>query len=120
MPGSPAADWVGSVRANAVAWWLPQGAIVAALLLPVHARAAIWIIALAWMGTACLLNARRCRRTHCRFTGPYYLALIVPTLALGSGMIAVGFYGWLALCGLIILGSKIMWWGTERAFGKFS
>jgi len=28
------------------------------------------------MGTACILNARRCGRTHCRYTGPYYLAMI--------------------------------------------
>ncbi|SEC31509.1 hypothetical protein SAMN05519104_1144 [Rhizobiales bacterium GAS188] len=116
----PAADWLGSVRANAVAWWAPQCAIVAGLFLPETGRAAIWTIALAWMGTACILNARRCGRTHCRFTGPYYLALILPTIILGSGMIRVSFSGWLVLGGLIILGSKILWWATERAWGKFS
>jgi hypothetical protein len=25
----------------------------------------IWIIALIWMGTGCMLNARRCNRTLC-------------------------------------------------------
>lgn len=62
-------DWLGSARSNALAWWLPQAAIVAGLIAPVPIRTVIWIIALIWMGTACLMNARRCGRTHCRYTG---------------------------------------------------
>jgi Ca2+/Na+ antiporter len=46
---------------------------------------AVWIIALIWMGSACILNARRCGRTHCRYTGPYYLVMIVPVLLLAAG-----------------------------------
>jgi hypothetical protein len=80
----------------------------------------MWIIALTWMGTACILNARRCNRTHCRYTGPYYLAMIVPVLALGSGTVAVGFYGWVALACIVPIGSKLIWWASERAWGKFS
>lgn len=53
----PAGDWLGSFRASAAAWWLPQLAIIAALLLPPAIRTAIWVIALAWMGTACILNS---------------------------------------------------------------
>jgi hypothetical protein len=74
----------------------------------------------AWMGTACILNSRRCGRTHCRYTGPYYLAMTVPVLALASGVIPVDFYGWLLLAILILGGSMIIWWATERAWGKFS
>jgi hypothetical protein len=81
---------------------------------------AIWIVALAWMDVACILNARRCGRTHCRFTGPYYLVMIVPVLALGSGIVPVGLLGWLVLGAVIIHGSKTIWWATERARGKFS
>jgi hypothetical protein len=80
----------------------------------------MWLIALAWMGTACLLNARRCGRTYCRFTGRYYLAMIIPVLILGSGIASVGLYGWLALGALIIFGSKIISWASERTWGKFS
>jgi hypothetical protein len=108
-------DWLGRTRTNALAWWVPQAAIVAGLLVPVPGRAAIWIIALIWMGTACILNAKRCGRTHCRYTGPYYLAMIAPVLVLASGI-----YGWLLLGVLILGGSKIIWWATERAWGKFS
>jgi hypothetical protein len=76
--------------------------------------------ALVWMGTACILNARRSGRTHCRFTGPYYLAMTVPVLVLGSGVATAGPYAWIALAVLILLGDKIIWWATERAWGTFS
>src|SRR5207249_6222510 len=78
-------DWLRSPHASLLAWWIPQGAILAGLFAPVPVRTAVWIIALIWMGTACILNAKRCGRTHCRFTGPYYLAMIIPVLALGLG-----------------------------------
>jgi hypothetical protein len=113
-------DWLGSTRTNLLAWRIPQVAILGALFVPVPARTAIWTIALICMGTACILNGRRCHRTHCRYTGPYYLAMIAPVLALGFGIVPVGFYGWLASGFVILLGSKLIWWATERAWGKFS
>lgn len=116
----PSKDWLGSARTNALAWWIPQAAIVAGLFVPVPVRATIWIVALIWMGTACLLNARRCGRTHCRYTGPYYLVMIAPVLVLASGILSVDFYGWVVLGALILVGNRIIWWATERAWGKFS
>jgi hypothetical protein len=113
-------DWLGSPRTSALAWWIPKAVIVAGLFVPPLARAGIWIIALIWMGTACILNSRRCGRTHCRYTGPYYLAMIAPVLLLVSGVISVDFYAWLPLAVLILGGSMIIWWATERAWGKFS
>ena len=94
--------------------------MVAGLLVMVPARTAIWIAALAWMGVACILNARRCGRTHCRFTGPYYLVMILPVLALGLGIVPASLFGWLILGAFIILGGKAIWWATERAWGMFS
>jgi len=114
------ADWVDRARTNLAAWWLPYAAIFAALFVAVPIRTVIWIAALIWMGTACILNARRCHRTHCRFTGPYYLAMTVPVLALGSGIVSAEIYGWVALAALIVAGSKFIWWATERVWGKFS
>src|SRR5262249_35884684 len=113
-------DWLSSPRTNALAWWIPKAAIVAALFFPSPARTGMWIIALVWMGTACILNARRCGRTHCRYTAPYYLAMIAPVLVLASGVVSVDFYAWLSLAVLILGGSTIIWWATERAWGKFS
>ena len=113
-------DWLGSTRTNVLAWWIPKVAIVAGLFVPVPVRTAIWIVALIWMGTACILNSRRCGRTHCRYTGPYYLAMIIPVVVLASDLVSVNFYGWLVLAVVILAGSKIIWWVSERAWGKFS
>jgi len=112
-------DWLRSPRTSALAWWVPQGAIVISLFLPVPLRTVTWIVALGWMGTACILNARRCGRTHCRYTGPYYLAMIAPVLAFGT-ILDAGFLGWLVLALIILVGSKLIWWVTERAWGTFS
>jgi hypothetical protein len=113
-------DWLRSPHTRLLAWWIPQAAILAGLFAPVAVRTAIWIIALSWMGTACVLNAKRCGRTHCRFTGPYYLAMIIPVLALGLGGISGSLSAWVVLGVVIILGGKTIWWTTERAWGKFS
>jgi hypothetical protein len=113
-------DWLRSPGANLLAWWVPQAAIVATLFAPMPARTAIWVAALTWMGTACILNARRCGRTHCRYTGPYYLATIMPVLLVGLGTIDTGLLSWIILACLILAGGKLIWWATERAWGKFS
>ena len=77
-------DWLASTSSNLLAWWLPHAALLVGLFVPIPVRVVIWTVALLWMGTACILNVRRCGRTHCRYTGPYYLAMIVPVLALAS------------------------------------
>ena len=115
-----AQDWLGNARASVLAWGLPHAAIVLGLAVDPVARMIIWIVALVWMGAACILNARHCGRTHCRFTGPYYLLMTIPVLIFGSGMVAVGFSAWVVLGAVIIVGSKTIWWATERAWGKFS
>ena len=77
-------DWLSSKRTNLLAWWIPLAIMLAGLFFPVSLQTGAWLIALAWMGAACMLNARRCNRTHCRYTGPYFLLMIVPVMALGT------------------------------------
>ena len=113
-------DWLSSKHINLLAWWIPLAAILAGLFVPVSLRTAGWVVALGWMGAACMLNARRCNRTHCRYTGPYYLAMIVPVMALGAGLVTVGILD--GLFGRDHPRGKraYMWWATEQAWGKFS
>ena len=113
-------DWAGNPRTSILAWWAPRAAIIVALLAPVPLRAAVWSTALLWMGTACILNAQRCERTHCRYTGPFYLAMIVPVVLFVTNVISANFYSWLTLAAFILLGGWIILWGTERAWGKYS
>ena len=115
-----ARDWLASTRSSIVAWWLPHAALLGGLLVPAPGRAIAWTAAMVWMGLACLLNSRRCGRTHCRYTGPYYVAMIVPVLLFGSGIIAASIYERIALGLVIIGGSKLIWWAGERRWGTFS
>jgi hypothetical protein len=72
------------------------------------------------MGVACILNTRRCGRTHCRYTGPYYLAMIAPVLLFAVGIGSAGFFARLIMGDLILAGSGIIWRATEHSWGKFS
>ena len=47
-----------------IAWGIPISALVLSSSTGIG-LAWIWPIGLAWLGIACLLNARRCSRTHC-------------------------------------------------------
>lgn len=118
--GRTAKDWAGNIRTYALAWGAPLLAIIAGSLVDVPARTAIWTGALVWMGSACLMNAGRCGRMHCRFTGPFYLVLIIPVLLHGFGLFLLGPYAWWILGAVILFGGKIVWWATEAAWGKFS
>ncbi len=116
----PKRDWAGNLRAYLLAWGWPLIAVIAGSFVDAPARTAIWSIALIWMGTACLMNARRCGRIHCRFTGPFYLTLVIPVALHGLDLFPLGPYAWWILGGTILFGGKIIWWATEAAWGKFS
>lgn len=113
-------DWVGNFRLFNRAWGLPLLVMIFGSFVDAPVRSVIWSVALIWMGTACLINFRRCGRTHCRFTGPFYLILVIPVLLLGFGLISIGPYGWWILGAIILFGSEIIWWATEAVWGKFS
>ena len=115
----PAQDWARSLGGYLVAWGIPSIVLVTAGLLDPAPRALVWTGALIWMGAGCLINARRCGRIHCRYTGPYYLAMIVPVALLGAGVISFGAWAWWVLGAMILLGAKVIWVATERVWGKY-
>lgn len=90
-----------------------------AIPLPDAPKTAIWVIALAWMGSACLLNARRCGRVHCRYTGPFLLAMILPVAAHGVGLLPLGDQGWRWLGLTIGAGAAAIWWLSELKMGRY-
>jgi hypothetical protein len=45
--------------------------------------------------------------------------MIAPVLVLTSGIVSIDLHAWLFLGVLILAGSRIIWWATERAWGKF-
>src|SRR3546814_2506281 len=116
----PRQDWVGTTRSFAVAWGIPILVIVASAFADAPLRTGAWTVALAWMGFACLINTRRCGRTHCRSTGPYYLLLTIPVLLHGTQTLSLGTHGWWLLGTAILVGGKFIWWASERTWGRYS
>jgi hypothetical protein len=112
-------DWASGRLMLAAVWGVPAAAMVTALLLEPAARALVWIAMLVWMGGACLANARRCDRTHCRFTGPFFLAMAGCVLVHAAGMLPLGSQPWLAIGLVIALGNAFIWWGSERLLGTY-
>ena len=115
-----ATDWAGNLRSYLLLWGVPLLAVAGGALVDPPLRTGVWIAALVWMGAACLMNARRCGRTHCRYTGPFYLLLTIPVLLDGLGLIFLGTTGWWLLGLAILFGGKLIWWTTEAAWGKYS
>jgi hypothetical protein len=113
-------DWAGNIRVLIAVWGLPLIVIFAGAFAGTTLRTIIWSLALLWMGGACLMNAKRCGRVHCRYTGPYYLALIIPVILQGTGQVSFGPYAWWVLGAAILFGGKIIWWITESRWGRYT
>ncbi len=113
-------DWVSDPRSYVMAWGLPGIILVVGVFVDPLSRTVMWTTALAWKGIACLVNAARCGRTHCYFTGPYFLVLAIVTVLHGLQIFWLGVYGWLALGLAIVAGGGVLWYLTEKAWGKFS
>jgi hypothetical protein len=83
-------DWVRRPGMGFVWWCLPLGIGVASNFAAISARATavVWMISFIWMGTGCILNARRCRRLHCYLSGPAFF-LGAAALALFAAGVAL-------------------------------
>ncbi|MCA1854095.1 MAG: hypothetical protein LC647_17420 [Beggiatoa sp.] len=113
------ADWVARRRTLALGWGLPSAALVCSLFVESPWRAWIWVSSLFWMGAACLVNAVRCGRTHCYFTGPFFLLMAGVTLFYGLGLLALGPRTWIWLGLGLLAGTIGLWRGAERLWGRF-
>jgi hypothetical protein len=71
-------------------WCAPWLVFVLGCSAPPGLRTALWTTSFAVMGAACLLNAARCGRVHCRFTGPFFILAAVASLAYGLGLLPIG------------------------------
>ena len=112
-------DWVGDAWTFGLAWGLPASILMSGALLAPSIRTVLWTGALIWAGAACLMNAKRCGRTHCRFTGPFFLIMSIITVLYGTGILGLGSNGWFVLALVIGLGFAVLWWGSEALFGKY-
>ena len=112
-------DWVSDSHAFAVAWGVPGIIFMIGIFQDPFTRTMMWSGALLWQGIACVANATRCGRTHCYFTGPFFLIMALMTMLHGSHILGFGTNGWVWLGLVIIAGSGALWFFTERVWGKF-
>jgi hypothetical protein len=102
-----------------VAWGNPIAALVGAIALEPLLKTFVWIAALVWMGVACLANARRCARTHCFITGPFFLLMTVPVSLHGLDIYSLGPEGWDWLGLAVAVGGGIFWCLPEMIWGRY-
>ena len=113
---SPArTDWASGVR-GCLTWGIPA---VLLILSPVQYFVVVWPTMLTFMGVACLLNARRCGRVHCYFTGPFFLLLALVGLLYGLDVVPLGARGWSMLSIALLVGSVAFICVPEGFFGRY-
>ena len=67
-------------------WYLPSFAFALGFFVSPGLKTVLWTLSLGLMGTICLLNASRCGRIHCYFTGPFFILAAVTSLGYGTGL----------------------------------
>lgn len=108
-------DWASGLR-GCLIWGIPAALLI---MSPVQYFAIVWPAVLAFMGVACLLNARRCGRVHCYVTGPFFLLLALVGLLYGLGVVPLGARGWSMLSIALVVGSVVFICVPEWLFGRY-
>ena len=80
------------------------------------AVAGTWTAGFAVMGTACLVNARRCGRVHCWFTGPWFLLASVLTVLRYLEVIRIS---WSTILNAGLLGALLLFFVSENIWGRY-
>jgi hypothetical protein len=82
-------------------------------------RAVAWAACLGVMATACLVNALRCGRVHCFFTGPFLILMALATLSYGFGLLPLGPSGWNWIGGVTVGGAVLLTCIPELLLGRY-
>lgn len=119
---APQLDWVHQRLPSLLVWKLPVAVLVTSALfdLSTPVRGLVWALAFATMGLGCVRNALRCRRLHCYFTGPLFLALAGLSLLHGTGAFDLGSNGWAWLGGLALAGGIGLSVLPERLWRRYA
>jgi len=105
--------------ARFVLWQLPVIVIIAGSFGGTVWHTMLWTTALTLAGTACIVNAARCGRLHCYFTGPFLLLGAVVTLTYGLGVLPLGADHWGLIGVVLAVGSCFFVFVPEWRWGKY-
>jgi hypothetical protein len=86
---------------------------------PPTLKTVLWTTSLAFMGVVCLVNASRCGRIHCLFTGPFFIFGAVASLGYGLGFLALGPSGWKWIGAVTIIGAIALTCIPELVLGRY-
>ena len=117
MASGDRSDFLSTLPGGLIGWGLPIAAMLLAIGVPHPVKTWVWVIALIWMGAACLWNAHRCKRRHYFWTGPFFLVMGLAVLAYGYGFVDLGGQGWKWLGAVIGIGAWAIAAITEREGG---
>jgi hypothetical protein len=101
-------------------WIAPWVLIVASSQTGNTTHTAIWTLSFTVAGAACLVNARRCGRLHCFYTGPAFLLGAAASLLYGLGILPLGEDGWDWILGTTVAVSVVACCGLEKLQGKYA
>ena len=71
-----------------------------------------------WMGLACVMNAKRCWRRHCYYSGPILLVGGVAVLSVGFEVVSPGSDGLIVVVGGTLT-LALLTYLTGPIFGKY-
>jgi hypothetical protein len=112
-------DWCRNPTSCVIAWGIPIAGLILSSSLARDWMPIVWPVSLAWMGTACFLNVRRCGRLHCYTTGPFFFVMAIASALHGFGVIDLGPTGWSWISTITIVGGIALTWGPELVFGRY-
>jgi hypothetical protein len=93
-PFGPEGDLLRKGLSFFLLWCVPWCAFALGFIERPALRTVLWTASLAVIGVACLVNASRCGRVHCRFTGPFFILGAFTSLGYGLGILPLGPSGW--------------------------
>jgi hypothetical protein len=105
-------------RSGFLLWWVPWLVFAVGFSVP-GLRTALWTTSFVVMGTACFLNAARCGRVHCLFTGPFFIAAAIASLFYGLGFLPLGPSGWKWIGAATIIGACALTCIPELFLGRY-
>lgn len=119
--GNPCADNSGgqhdlvSSKLAWLLWYLPLAVFIVGTFWQ-RGRVWVWTPALLVAGISCVINAKRCGRLHCHFTGPLYLLGALAALLSGLGVVALP-WTWILI---VIVGGSVLAFVPEWIGRKYA
>ena len=80
------------------------------------AVASTWAAGFAVMGTSCVVNALRCGRVHCWFTGPWFLLAAAVTVLRYMGVVGIA---WPTILNAGMGGALLLFFVSEKIWSKY-